>query len=279
MVALTQHRRRPRLSLGPLGRRRIAAPSTVLGLLVAVLALIVLGSMIRIGTDSPSSSIRATEPELSGSDTTALGGDAVGIVPAAEIAGDELAPTDPSSEFPDAIWPVTSRGRRFDGARDVVRSFANELVGFEDASVGQLHGFDGRTGTVHLQSRGGGPITVVGVERLEADGSWWVMGATTDGLLVAEPSPGSIVKDSLRVHGDAWSPDGMVMVELRVDDVPTPLATFEFATGGAEQPYWFEGRFGFAGPGRTSGVAMFSNRFPGSGEVASVTAVRIHFES
>ncbi len=278
MAVLTQHRRRPQSLLGTLDRRRVAAPSTVLGLLLAILALIVVGSIIRTGTDARSTSIRAVGPESSGSVTTALGGGAAGIVPAAEIAVDDVAPTDPSSESPDAIWPVASRGRRFRGARDVVRSFANELVGFEDASVGQLHGFDGRVGTVHLQSRGGGPITVVEVERLEADGSWWVMEATTDGLLVAEPSPGSIVKDSLHIRGDAWSPDGLVTVELRVDDAPTPLATFEFATGGAEQPYWFEGRFGFAGPGRTSGVALFSNRFPESGEVASVTAVRVHLE-
>ncbi len=279
MAASAPHSERPDRSFVAVDRRGPAGLSLVPVLLAAILVIVALGSLIHIGVDGPSTSIRAAETEAPIPEATDDRGDAVDQVPVAGVVIEDIGPAGVDRELPDAIWPAPARGRRFDGAQDVVLSFAGQLAGFEDPMVGQLIGFDGRTGTIQLQARAGGPITAVRVERSESGGSWWVMGAASEGLRVTRPSPGSTIGDSLHVGGDAWSPDGVVTVGLRGDDASKPVLTFDVPTGGADEPYWFEARFGFVAPGPSSGVVLFSNRFADSGEVASVTAIRVHFGS
>jgi Immunoglobulin-like domain of bacterial spore germination len=184
----------------------------------------------------------------------------------------DFAVVDPSvTVFPD---PTTSR--RFDDPVPLVQAFATEMVGFADPVVGDLLPGDSRSGEVEVRARPDGPVTVVAVRRLEDD-TWFVLGATTDAIRLAEPAAGDEVASPLTTSGQAYAFEGTVDVRLLADGTEAPIAT-GFVTGRGDGVLgdWTGDPIPFEVPeGAEYGVLVLSSEGGEDAAVLDATVVRV----
>lgn len=261
---------RPDRRPAPRRRRTVAIVAAV----VAVLALVVAAAVgywsgddddVATGpstTVAPSSSTAVTEqPSTTVTDTTAATTTTVAAP----------APVDTST----AIFPYASGTVRYDDPLDAARGFAVDYAGFTDPILGDFMQGDTRSGEVEVRAAADGPVSVVLVRQL--DDSWWVLGAVTDGIDVAEPPMGEAITSPVTVRGTALAFEGHVDVQVRQDGTTEPLGRGYVTGAGAPPAGPFHGQVAFAPPTESYGSMVFTTSSAENGQVWQIAAYRIRF--
>ena len=241
--------------------RVLIGVSALAALLAVVLAVVVLSDDDDIvGTDATTTSADTTTTvettTTDGTTTTAFGSV---VDPAAPL-------------FPD---PNTSR--RFDDPVAVATAWVTDVVGFSDPVVGPFQSGDNRSGEVEVRSFAAGAPTVVLVRQLEDD-TWFVIGAATDSIRIAEPAAGATISSPQPLTGAAYAFEGTVNVRLYADGVAEPIAE-TFVTGRGDGVLGnFSGSIEFvAPPGAEFGVLLLSEASAKDGGANSAAAIRVAF--
>jgi Immunoglobulin-like domain of bacterial spore germination len=255
-------------------RRRIWA---LAGALVAVVAVGV-ATIVVVGW--PDGADDATTAPPSAPPTTVVTTTPTTAAPTTEAPATTVAPTSapstpPSVDASTAVFPTTEDVRYLDPVA-VARAFATDFVGFADPVVGPFLPGDARSGEVEVRPVPSGPVTTVMVRRLGADGSWWVLGAATEGIVVDTPTAGQAVTSPLTTTGSAHTWEGAVAVEVRQDGSSRPLGS-TVVTGGGDVMRPFSGQVTFAAPTEPYGAVVFLAHSAQDGSVWQAGAVRVAF--
>ena len=249
----------------PETRRTLQVAVAIVAVIAVALAGIVIGA--NLAEDDPTTV--DAPPTTSGEASTTTEPAVTTTVPSE--AGDDPADV--------ALWPVASTSQRFGDPSAAAHSFAVQLAGFsEDVIVGDFREGDSRSGEVEVRPTERGPVTTVLVRQLGDDGSWWVVGAQTENLLLEDPSAGDTISSPLTVSGRARAFEGTVEVELRADGQLEPIGA-TFATGGSDAARPFTAELEFPPPNVSGGMLMLLARSPRDGMVMEATVVRVHFET
>lgn len=176
-----------------------------------------------------------------------------------------------------AVWPFVTSSTRYDDAIAAARGFATDFVGFSAPVVGEFMQGDSRSGEVEIRPRANGPVTTVFVRQLGPDDRWWVLGAVTAGLQLAEPEALATVSSPVRLQGMSTAFEATVGVEIRQDDSRTPLATGFVMGGSMGEMGPFDSTFTFGRPGAPSGAVMLFTESMENGQIWEASVVRIHF--
>jgi hypothetical protein len=137
------------------------------------------------------------------------------------------------------IWPRVDTSQRFDDPVAAARSFAVDFVGFVDPIVGEFQAGDSRSGEVAIKPAAQGPTTTVLVRQLE-DNTWFVLGSSTDDVVLDSPTAGVLIECPVHLTGTALAFEGHVTVAVRADAVEEPIGT-GFVTGGGGPAAPFDG--------------------------------------
>lgn len=151
------------------------------------------------------------------------------------------------------VWPDPGQTTGFDTPENAARSFAVDLAGFAEPVIGEFRAGDSRSGEIDVQPGATGPITTILVRQVGSDDSWWVIGATSEDIVISQPSTGQTLTASMRLTGEARAFEGTVDVALFVHGQADPVVS-GFVTGrgdGVLGPFdeSFDLPAGIAGPG------------------------------
>lgn len=175
-----------------------------------------------------------------------------------------------------AVWPYADAPTRFSEPVAAARSFATDYVGFTTPVVGAFRAGDSRSGEVPIQPRANGPVTTVLVRQLGSDGTWWVLGAATEKIVLESVTAGSVVKSPLRLQGRAHAFEGTVDVKIRQDGSATPIGE-GFVTGGGMAMGPFDKTIPFSAPTARYGAVVLSTESAENGQVWEASVVRVRF--
>lgn len=108
--------------------------------------------------------------------------------------------------------------------------------------LGEFQSGDTRSGEVEARPSANGPITVILVRQLDADDSWFVIGAISAEIVLDQPQTLATIQSPVIVAGEVEAGlDGTLAVELRVHGQAQPLATATTpVTGETPEPFRFE---------------------------------------
>jgi len=135
--------------------------------------------------------------------------------------------TTPAATDDPPIWPASDVDP-FATPDDAAIAFARDFLGMPDASLGEPTGTDDRVAIRPYDERG--PSTIV--EVAEREGGWVVTGATTEEIVVTEPTPEAPLTNPLVVSGESTAFEGTINLEVRLVGDTEAIAS-GFATGGA----------------------------------------------
>src|SRR5262245_38260628 len=183
----------------------------------------------------------------------------------------------PAVDTTTAVFP-SAGAPRYDDPVAAARAFAVDFVGFTDPVVGGYRAGDNRSGEVDVRARSTGPATTVMVRRLGTDGTWWVIGATTDTVAVTSPAAGDVITSPVAVTGSALAWEGNVQGEIRQDGTRAPLGTGVF-TGGGDVMRPFSGSIGYTTPSQPYGALVLVTHSAEDGRVWQATVLRVAFDS
>jgi len=176
-----------------------------------------------------------------------------------------------------AIWPFASTGTRFSEPVAAAKTFATDYLGFVDPVVGRFQQGDARSGEVAIRPQASGPVTTVLVRQLNADGSWWVIGAATDNIQLAAPQALASISSPVTVSGTSTAFEATVNVEIRQDDAIGPLAE-DFVMGGSMGTMApFSKGIAFRSPSADAGAVVLKTLSAKDGAIWEATVVRIRF--
>lgn len=175
------------------------------------------------------------------------------------------------------LFPDPDTSRRFDDPVAVATVWATDVVGFTDPVVGPFQSGDSRSGEVEVRSFAAGAPTVVLVRQLQDD-TWFVIGAATDSIRIAEPAAGATISSPQTLAGAAYAFEGTVNVRLYADGVAKPIAE-TFVTGRGDGVLGnFSGSIEFvAPPGARFGVLLLLEASAKDGGANAVAAIRVAF--
>jgi len=244
----------------------VLALATALAVIAALVVVLAWPEPDGTPTPPPTTPAPTTVPPKTVPPTTA----APTTAPPATVA--PPAPVDTST----AVFP-TAPGLRYRDPVAAARAFAVDFVGFSHPVVGTYRAGDARSGEVPVRAEATGPVTTVLVRQLGADGSWWVLGATTDTISVTAPAAGDAISPPVTVHGAARTWEGAVSVEIRQDGTRTPIGTGT-VTGGGDVMRTFQGDIAFRTPTTPRGAVVFLARSARDGLVRQATVVRVAFD-
>lgn len=238
----------------------------VAALAIAALVLVVLTDE---GDDTTPTTTTTVEP------ATTTG---PGIVTSSTTTTTTTTPTTTAPSAADqAVWPPPG-STDFDDPVDLVRSFAEEYVGFTDPTVGEFLQGDARSGEVEVRPAADGPVTTVLVRLLGAGDAWSVIGTATADVEVASPMPLATVGDSVRLAGRARAFEGHVDVEVRADGVDEPIAR-GFVTGSGDGELGpFDEQLDVPPSPAPAGSVVFVIRSAEDGRVWEAAVVRVRFQ-
>ena len=182
----------------------------------------------------------------------------------------------PAADTSTAVWPYAATSTRFSDPVAAARSFATDYVGFAAPVMGAFRAGDARSGEVDVRPRANGPVTTVLVRQLGNDGTWWVLGATTETIRLESVTAGSLVRSPQRLQGRAQAFEGTVDVRIRQDGSATPLAT-GFVTGGGIEMGPFDETMAFSAPTAGHGAVVLFTESAENGQVWQASVVRVRF--
>jgi hypothetical protein len=175
-----------------------------------------------------------------------------------------------------AVWPTEDSDERPADAADAARTFAVEVLHFEDPVVGELRQGDSRSGEVDVRPTGDGPVTMLLVRQLSGEETWSVLGAVTDDIQIDSPSAGQAVGDPVVVRGRGRAFEGVIDVAVLADGDDEPIGSGTVMGGGDElRP--FEGAIERASTDAERGALVLFTRSAKDGAVWSASVVRIGF--
>jgi hypothetical protein len=257
------------------GRSRGRTVALVIALVAAValaVAALVVAWPDRDGTEDTSATTVPSTTEPTTTPTT----QAPTTESPATTAPATTAPTAPAPvDTTTAVFPTTG-GVRYADPVAAARAFAVDFVGFTDPIVGQYEAGDARSGEVPVRAYATGAVTTVLVRQLGTDGSWWVLGAATPGIVVDTPSAGDTIRSPMTTTGSALAWEGAVAVEVRQDGQAQPLGT-TVVTGGGDMMRPFSGAVTFTEPGAPHGAVLHVSHSAQDGRVMQATVVRVAF--
>jgi hypothetical protein len=177
-----------------------------------------------------------------------------------------------------AVYPDLAAGTPFADPAEMVRSFATQVLGFDtDVVVGKLQQGDDRSGEVAIHAPGSTAITTVPVRQI-SEGSWIVLGASTDSIRLDTPIAGSAISSPQPLIGAAYAFEGTVDVTLHADGEHTAIAT-SFVMGRGDGVLGaFNKPLSFTVPaGAKRGVLVLSSANGGDGTTVAAIAIRVRF--
>lgn len=187
------------------------------------------------------------------------------------VATTTTAPVDTST----AVFPVGPSA--YTDPVAVARAFAEQYVGFTAPTVGAFAAGDARSGEVPVRTVDVGPVTTVLVRQLDAAGHWWVLGASTPNLVLAEPMTGATVSSPVTLRGTSTAFEAQIRTEIRQDSTATPLGEGTAMGGANGEMGPFADVLSFTAPSQTGGAIMLSTRSAADGTIAEATVVRVVF--
>jgi hypothetical protein len=235
---------------------------------VATIVAVVLGAVVLAGdedkkVDVADGTTSSTTPTTVATTTTTGGPTTTTLVP-----------VDPSMP----LFPVPTNGLRYDDPVEVAKDFAIELVGFQAPIVGEFQQGDSRSGEVPIKAKSNGTVTNVLVRQLEDD-HWWVIGATTDDIVLTSPERGDTVTSPVRLKGESIAFEAVVNVTIYADAAKKLVVGEGFVMGGGTEMAPFDGtvEYDLQGSGAEWGVIILVERSAEDGFPRNATAVRVHF--
>jgi hypothetical protein len=177
------------------------------------------------------------------------------------------------------VWPTAASRTRFTDPVAAARSFATAYLGFVNPSLGAFEPGPGGSGQVQVRPRAAAAnVTRVQLRQLEPDHDWWVAGSTASDIEVARPAPLDAIVSPVPLEGRSTAFEGTVSVEVRADDIASPLAS-SFVTGGSTSDLGpFSGRIAFTAPGSTAtGAIVLSTSSAEDGSLIGASVVRVRF--
>jgi hypothetical protein len=182
----------------------------------------------------------------------------------------------PAVDTTTAVFPSAGAPRYLDPVA-AARAFAVDFVGFTHPVAGPYRAGDNRSGEVVVRAKSTGPATTVMLRRLGTDGSWWVIGAATENVIVTSPEAGDVIGNPLTVIGSALAWEGNVKGEIRQDGTRAPLGTGVF-TGGGDVMRPFSGSISYTAPSQPYGALVLVTHSAEDGRVWQATVVRVAFD-
>ncbi|MFM7271523.1 MAG: Gmad2 immunoglobulin-like domain-containing protein [Actinomycetes bacterium] len=174
-----------------------------------------------------------------------------------------------------AVFPVGASAYTDPAA--AARAFAEQYIGFTMPIVGAFAAGDARSGEVPVRTSDPGPVTTVLVRQLDAAGHWWVLGATTPNLVLAEPTVGGRVASPVTLRGTSTAFEAQIRTEIRQDSTATPLGEGTAMGGANGEMGPFVDVLSFTAPSQAYGAVMLSTRSAKDGTIAEATVVRVAF--
>ena len=128
---------------------------------------------------------------------------------------------------------------------------------------------------VGIRDREDGPETVVSLQRME-DGTWYVLGASTEDITVDAPGPGTSLASPFETTGQALAFEGTVQVVVLAQGDPAPIGEGVVTGSGTPPPGPYDGRIEFRPPKEpVAGVVVYRIHSPEDGRVERAAAVRV----
>lgn len=187
-------------------------------------------------------------------------------------------PASTTTTVPDtstAVFPVGPSA--YTEPTAVARAFAEQYIGFTAPIVGEFAAGDPRSGEVPVRTSDLGPVTTVLVRQFDPAGHWWVLGATTPNLVLAQPTVGSPVRSPVTLRGTSTAFEAQIRTEIRQDSTATPLGEGTAMGGSNGEMGPFTDVLAFIAPSQAYGAVMLSTRSAKDGTIAEATVVRVAF--
>lgn len=175
------------------------------------------------------------------------------------------------------VWPPADGSVTYDDPVAAATGFATELVGFTDPVVGEFQQGDNRSGEVPVRAASNGPVTTVLVRQLGDDGSWSVLGASTEQIVPTTPAAGATVTSPAQLAGTSTAFEGTVQVAVHGRVAGDPLGT-GFVTGGSMGDMApFDSTVEFSAPTTDDGSIVFTTVSMEDGRVWEAAVVPVAF--
>ena len=230
-----------------------------LGAAAAVVA-IVIGAIALTGDDEDPVSSDDTTTTTTGSTTTT---EATTTTPTSRAS----IRTSPSTRIPPRRSASTTPSPR-------PSAFAT-FAGYREPLVGEFQQGDARSGEVEVRAFPEGAPSLVLVRQLE-DEAWYVIGVTTDSIVLTTPQIGDTLSSPQPLEGQAYAFEGTVQVRLYADGVQEPIGE-TFVTGRGDGVLGdFSGEIEFTNDtGATHGVLLLVSESGEDGSAIEVSAIRV----
>ena len=172
------------------------------------------------------------------------------------------------------VYPDPTTSQRFDDPVAAAQAFAL-FAGYGDPVVGEFQQGDSRSGEVEVRGFAEGAPSVVLLRQLEDD-AWYVIGVTTDSIVLTTPQIGDTLTSPQPLEGQAYAFEGTVQVRLYADGVQEPIGE-TFVTGRGDGVLGdFTGEIEFTNDtGATHGVLLLLSEGGEDGSTIEVSAIRV----
>lgn len=172
-------------------------------------------------------------------------------------------------------FPSPMDSRSFEAPPAAARAYATDVLGFTELVLGSSTETGEGTAEVTVQDREDGPVTVVALEQHD-DGAWYVLGSSTDDIVVSAPGPGTSLASPFETSGEALAFEGNVEVLVLAQTDPTPIGQGTVTGSGTPPAGPFSGSIQFQPPSEpVAGVLVYRVRSPEDGRVVQATSLPV----
>ncbi len=256
------------------GRRRAVIVGSAVALVFLFVAVLLVNRSAEVRTTTTTTAASTTGSTSTTATTTASTAASTTSTtpPATATTGAVLTPPDTSP----AVWPVAASGTRYLDPASAARGFAVDFV-FRDPVVSAPTLVGDRSVVIELRPDGGGPVTYVQVHQLDGASTWWVTGATTTGLVPAQPASGETVNSPAHLSGRSTAFEATFRAEIREDGNPSPLASSPVMGGSNGDMGPYETALVYAMPSTPYGTVVLTIPSMKDGSPLQVSVTRIRF--
>lgn len=176
------------------------------------------------------------------------------------------------------VWPNLDGSVPYTRAEDAVRGFAEDMVGFTNASYGPIQQGDSRSGEMEVRNEEGSSAITTVMFRQMSDGYFYVIGAQSSEIKPQTPAAGAAVSNPVSVTGTSRAFEAVVNVHVYAHGTPARIGegTVMGGSGSALEP--FAGNISFTNPGSGTGALVFLEFSAKDGSVYTAAAVPVNFQ-